>query len=110
MFACVLKREVTHFLSIMSYHLNNIVLNDTKVPKNASFKHVFVNVHDDKNDAKNNVSFHLANVKAPFGVNYLENGNDVKATVALSLDNTQHELLSFVKEFEIFVLNHAAVR
>lgn len=88
-------------------NMKNIVLNDSKIPKNASFKHVFVNLHDENKDSTKNVSFQLKNVKAPFGVSYLENGNDVKSTVALSLDNHQEELLSFVKEFEKFVLNQA---
>lgn len=87
--------------------LNNIVFNDTKIQKNAQFKHVFVNYNDDH---VKNASLKVCGVKVPFGVKYNEYGNNVNATITISLDETQKEMLEFIHKFEDMVIKEAITK
>lgn len=96
------------------YSLNNITLNDSKIPQNASYKHVFVNKIDPSRDTYTNgknLSFNLENVKLPFGVNYIQTkNNDVKANAPLSLGPKCEEFIQFVYNIEKLICSEGAER
>ncbi len=80
----------------MVVDFSKITLNDSKTPKNTAFKHIFVNYNDGNDSLLKNIPFPVQKVKTPFGVNYIENGNDVKSTIAVSLDKSETEIVSFI--------------
>ena len=91
------------------YSLDNIKLNDSKIPQNSSFKHVFINKVDESQDTYlngKNISFQLENVKLPFGVNYIQTkNNDVKANAPISLGQQCKEFIKFVYNLEDFIIS-----
>ena len=91
----------------MTFNVKNVILNDSKTPSTAAFKHVFLNYNDTNADQTKNVCFQIDNVKVPFGVQYQEFNNDIKASVAVSLGKNQSEILKHIHDIEDFVKNEA---
>ena len=96
------------------YSLSNITLNASKIPQNASYKHVFVNKTDPSRDTYTNgknLSFNLENVKLPFGVNYIQTkSNDVKANAPLSLGPKCEDFIQFVYNIENMICSEGFER
>ena len=91
------------------YSINNIRLNDSKIPQSSAFKHIFVNNVDQSQDTYlngENLYFQLENVKLPFGVNYIQTkNNDVKANTPISLGPQCKEFIKFVYDLEKLIIS-----
>ena len=96
------------------YSLDNIKLNDSKIPQNSAFKHVFINKVDESQDTYlngKNLSFQLENVKLPFGVNYIQTkNNDVKANAPVSLGPQCKDFIQYIRDLEDFIISEGVTR